>query len=211
VKASIRAIGDVIVHASGTHAAGDGPLKIVNANNQTTFAVGDYPGATEGMLYLWAPAGQGAGSGISFTSGGGTKTGQFELDSAGDLVFHNSNAAGTYFDFNTGGIFFRDHNLAIVMRLSEAGNLNFGSVGDAGFLRIAPGVMKVTDGGSGDGTITAKSFRLKAYTVATLPAGTQGDTAFVTDAVSPTYLGTLTGGGTVVTPVFFDGTNWVCH
>jgi hypothetical protein len=69
-------------------------------------------------------------------------------------------------------------------------------------------VLKVTDGSTGDGTITAKSFRLKAYTVATLPAGTQGDTAFVTDAQNPTYLGTLTGGGTVVTPVFYDGTTW---
>jgi hypothetical protein len=71
--------------------------------------------------------------------------------------------------------------------------------------------MKVTDGGSGDGTITAKSFRLKGYTVATLPTATQGDTAYVTDAVNPTYLGTLTGGGTVVTPVFYNGTAWVAY
>lgn len=53
--------------------------------------------------------------------------------------------------------------------------------------------------------------KLKGYTVATLPTGSQGDTAFVTDATSPTYLGTLTGGGAVVCPVFFDGTNWVSH
>jgi len=52
---------------------------------------------------------------------------------------------------------------------------------------------------------------LKGYTVATLPAGVQGDMAFVTDATTPTYLGTLTGGGSVVTPVFFDGTNWISH
>ena len=53
--------------------------------------------------------------------------------------------------------------------------------------------------------------RLKNYTVATLPAGTQGDTAFVTDATAPTYLGTLTGGGAVVTPVFYNGTAWVSY
>jgi hypothetical protein len=211
VKTSINAIGDVIVHGTGTHSWGDGPLKIVNANNQTTFAVGDYTGATEGMLFLWAPAGQGNGSGIYFASGGGTKTGMFELDGAGNMVFRNSNAAGTYFDFNTSGIFFRDHTFTKVMTLSEAGNLNFGSAGDIGFLRSAAGVMKVTDGGSGDGTITAKSFRLKGYTVATLPTATQGDTAYVTDAVNPTYLGTLTGGGTVVTPVFYNGTAWVAY
>lgn len=59
-----------------------------------------------------------------------------------------------------------------------------------------------------DGTIALKD---KAYTVATLPAGTIGDTAYVTDATAPTYLGTLTGGGSVVCPVFYNGTAWVSH
>jgi hypothetical protein len=211
IKTSISAIGDIIAHGIGTHSSGDGPIKIVNANNQITFAVGDYIGATEGTLFLWAPAGQGNGSGISLTSGGGAKSGLFELDGGGNMVFRNKNAAGTYFDFNTSGIFFRDHNMTKVMTLSEAGNLNFGSAGDVGFLRSAAGVMKVTDGGSGDGTITAKSFRLKGYTVATLPAGMQGDTAYVTDALNPTYLGVVVGGGTTITPVFFNGTNWVAY
>ena len=49
-----------------------------------------------------------------------------------------------------------------------------------------------------------------AYTVATLPAaGTAGRRAYVTDALAPTFLGTLTGGGAVVTPVFDNGTAWV--
>ncbi len=51
--------------------------------------------------------------------------------------------------------------------------------------------------------------RQKGYTVATLPAGTQGDTCFVTDALAPTYLGVLVGGGAVVCEAFYDGTNWV--
>jgi len=51
----------------------------------------------------------------------------------------------------------------------------------------------------------------KGYTVSTLPSGTQGDTAYVTDATAPTYLGTLTGGGSVVCPVFYNGTAWVSH
>ena len=49
-----------------------------------------------------------------------------------------------------------------------------------------------------------------AYTVATLPAaGTAGRRAYVTDATAPTFLGTLTGGGAVVCPVFDNGTAWV--
>lgn len=50
--------------------------------------------------------------------------------------------------------------------------------------------------------------RLKNYTVATLPAGTQGDTAYVTDALAPTSGAVVVGGGAVVCPVFYDGTNW---
>jgi hypothetical protein len=51
--------------------------------------------------------------------------------------------------------------------------------------------------------------RLKGYTVATLPAGTQGDTAFVTDALAPAFITTVAGGGAVVTEVFYNGTNWI--
>lgn len=51
---------------------------------------------------------------------------------------------------------------------------------------------------------------LASYTVSTLPtAGTAGRMAFVTDADTPTYLGTLTGGGSVICPVFDNGTAWV--
>ena len=63
-------------------------------------------------------------------------------------------------------------------------------------------------------TLTNKTLttpKLTGYTVATLPAGTIGMVAYVTDAVSPTFLGTLTGGGPVVTPVFYNGTAWVAH
>ena len=52
--------------------------------------------------------------------------------------------------------------------------------------------------------------RFRAYTVATLPAaGTAGRKAYVTDALAPTYLATLVGGGAVVTEAFDNGTNWV--
>lgn len=51
--------------------------------------------------------------------------------------------------------------------------------------------------------------RLKNYTVATLPAGTQGDTAFVTDALAPAFLTAVVGGGAVVAPVFYNGAAWV--
>ena len=48
------------------------------------------------------------------------------------------------------------------------------------------------------------------YTVATLPAaGSRGRRAHVTDALTPTFLGVLVGGGAVVCPAFDNGTAWV--
>lgn len=55
------------------------------------------------------------------------------------------------------------------------------------------------------------AIKLHGYTVATLPAGVTGNLAYVTDATTPTYNGTLTGGGAVVVPVFYNGTAWVSH
>jgi len=68
--------------------------------------------------------------------------------------------------------------------------------------------LTMTDDG---GIQSGAPIRLKNYTVATLPTGVQGDTAYVTDALTPTYLGVLVGGGAVVTPVFYNGTAWVSH
>lgn len=58
-------------------------------------------------------------------------------------------------------------------------------------------------------SLNANKVAYTAYTVATLPTGTQGQRAFVTDATAPVFLTTVVGGGAVVCPVFFDGTNWV--
>ena len=59
---------------------------------------------------------------------------------------------------------------------------------------------------TGDRTIALKD---EGYLVADLPTGTLGDRAYVTDATSPTYLGTLTGGGAIKCPVFYNGSAWV--
>lgn len=61
-------------------------------------------------------------------------------------------------------------------------------------------------------TVTLNSvLKLKAYTVGTLPAGTVGDMAYVTDALAPTYNATVVGGGAVRVLVFYNGTNWTAH
>ena len=49
------------------------------------------------------------------------------------------------------------------------------------------------------------------YLVASLPVSNVlvGTRLYVTDALAPSYFGTLTGGGTVVCPAFYNGTTWV--
>jgi hypothetical protein len=63
-----------------------------------------------------------------------------------------------------------------------------------------------------NGSVIVTTLKTSSFTVATLPnppAQGLGAIAHVTDALNPTYLGTLTGGGTVKCPVFYNGTNWI--
>lgn len=62
-----------------------------------------------------------------------------------------------------------------------------------------------------DRLVSSVPVTLQGYTVATLPTGAQGDTAFCTDLTTPTYLGIAVGSGSVAAPVFFDGTNWITY
>jgi len=59
------------------------------------------------------------------------------------------------------------------------------------------------------GPIVGVTLATTGYTVATLPVGTIGQRAYVTDATASTFLATLTGGGAIKTPVFHNGTAWV--
>ena len=72
-----------------------------------------------------------------------------------------------------------------------AGSLGIGTTSPAGKLDVA-------------GTI-----KTLGYTVATLPTGTVGMMAYVTDALAPTFGATAVGGGAVVIPVFYNGSNWI--
>lgn len=80
----------------------------------------------------------------------------------------------------------------------------------------ASGNMDLIAGGTDIARVTNTGLRMqngalgtKAFTVATLPAGTQGDRAHVTDANGPVFLAAVVGGGAVVCPVFYNGAAWV--
>lgn len=63
-------------------------------------------------------------------------------------------------------------------------------------------------------TTTTKPLQLPASTVANLPAcnsGLQDSLAVVSDATNPSYRGSLTGGGSVRTAAYCDGTSWTAR
>jgi hypothetical protein len=78
---------------------------------------------------------------------------------------------------------------------------------------VPPGRATTSTEKSGPfGSTVVQGQPFTAATVATLPtcnANTAGlGTYYVTDATTPTYNGTLTGGGAVVVKVFCSGTAW---
>ena len=81
------------------------------------------------------------------------------------------------------------------------------------FFKNARG-LKFADGGGmtwafNAVTNTLTGTTLVGYTVATLPSGIVGRTAYVTDALAPTFGATVTGGGATTIPVFYNGTAWI--
>ncbi len=141
-------------------------------------------------------------------------------DGMGGSVYADNSSL--YFAGPTGGVPFIINDSKIRMQTGKNIELSTGSIsknGNSGGLSFnsttdVDGIFSqdllVTRNATTTGIAVFGSVaRLKGYTVATLPAGVQGDTAFVTDALAPTYLTAVTGGGAVVAPVFHNGTAWV--
>ena len=89
---------------------------------------------------------------------------------------------------------------------SNYANITVGSTGGVTFDAVGSGAGITFS----DKVIANDTVRLKGYTVASLPAGTQGDTAFITDGMTVPAKGVApVGGGTSAGVVFYDGTAWV--
>ena len=84
--------------------------------------------------------------------------------------------------------------------MAPSGGVSIGTTTDAGATNLLV-AGRIVSGGV---------VRLKGYTFATLPAGTQGDKAFITDgAALPIFRANAAGGGSTVTEVFYNGTAWI--
>lgn len=134
----------------------------------------------------------------------------------GDPISFNANGAGTSAGFFGIGVYppqARFHVVATTeqARLGYDGSNYFsttiGSTGGVTFDAIGSGAAFSFL----DKVSVSNPINLKNYTVATLPTGVRGDVAYVTDALAPAFLTAAVGGGAIVTPVFYNGANWVAY
>lgn len=128
-----------------------------------------------------------------------------DSDAANNIV-HIGGGLGTAYSATQISFFTGSTNTTItgteVARFGANGHLLLNTTTDNGV-----DILQANGSVSSTGT-----FKPLTTTIASLPAaGTKGRTAVVTDATAPTYLGALTGGGTVTTAVLDNGTAWVAY
>ncbi len=148
--------------------------------------------------------------------GGGGSTG-FGPVNAGNVFgfFTNTTERG---NFNNNGILLT--NTAALM-FTSAGAAAL-TTGDVTLDRDAAGVLGIQSGAQGTTAANYRDLKLRLeyrgliYSAAgtalpTCNGGANTAEAVVSDATSPTFLGTYSSGGAVVAPVICNGTNWVTY
>lgn len=177
---------------------GTSVYKVSSTGAVTTTATANFNGTTIGSQTVQSPAasgefyigvlGNGAGSGnwaLKFQTDGTTR---WKVSGTGHLLAETDNT----YDIGASGA-------------TRPRSLYVGTNGTFG------GTLSVTGTSTLTGIVACGAqMRLKGYTVATLPGSpTQGDTAFVTDSLTPVTLAIVAGGGASVVTVFYNGTNWI--
>jgi len=193
-----------------SHSAGWSSTKVINDLNDYCYygivgsTVATYGAivARDTVMYTGRPivfAVDGNNS-IKFATGAGSLQ-RMTITGAGDVGINRTNPNAKF------------HVIATTEQIRvgyDASNFSSFTVGATGNLLIGlTGTTPRTTFSQGinvQGTI-----RSNGYTVATLPAGVIGDQAYVTDALAPIFLGIIAGGGAVVTPVFYNGANWIAQ
>jgi hypothetical protein len=125
---------------------------------------------------------------LSLSSQTGAKT-QYDVGNVGTSGIGIPDGSSNALSFFVGGMTSASERA----RITSGGEYLVG-------LTSATGVAKLQVSGA---------IRTTGFTVATLPAGTVGMRTYVTDALVPVALATVAGGGSVVVPVFYNGTNWI--
>jgi hypothetical protein len=187
-----------------------------------TLTAGTHAGSfprTHGNVYITAPGntGQTVKGGSVYITAGDTGAGSSAGHAGSISLTAGYGTAGTV---GNGTITFNGNNATEFGRFDILGNFGLGTSSPYAKLSVV-GTVVATNFHATSTTATStfagevallKPVKLASYTVGTLPTcntNSQGYVAYVTDALAPTFLVAITGGGAVIVPVFCDGTNWV--
>ena len=130
----------------------------------------------------------------------------FALNTIGNYFL--SNTISDSFYSNTIGDFFISNTISDSFTSNIVGNDRYNNIIGRGIYNMTLNIMLTTiKSGFNSQTLTMYN---NTTLVGNLPTNAPtGQEFIVSDAVSPTYLGALTGGGIVITPVWYNGTTWI--
>lgn len=196
-----------VSNSSGLSAPGSGGVfSLMSGIGGNAIGIGTNNTAGSGGQFNMTAAVGGNASGF----GSGTNTG-----GNGGLYLIASGAGGNATNGGTANNGGNGGNLTITAGTRGTGATANGTYGSITFVQATTNAI-VISGANNQTTINGptihnNTIRLKGYTVATLPAGVQGDLSFVTDALAPAYHVAVVGGGAVVVPVFYNGAAWIVN
>jgi hypothetical protein len=160
-----------------------------------------------------------AADGNITTSGGITGTGLSTSSTANGLLqmasFRNFNSGATAVAavniYNNVGLINGTNGLSLTLSSSAGGNIAKVINRQNGPLELGTNnLTRMTIAADGQISISG-TVKTGGYTFANLPSpATQGMRAYITDGADiPLYMANAAGGGSTVTPVFYNGTNWI--
>jgi len=182
-------------------------------------------GTANGVAYLNGSKVLTTGSALTFDGTNLAATGSISTTISSKTAQFNAAGGSIYAQFADGTTTWRlgtgiqaagQFNLYDVTNAQTALTFVPGASGYTAFLQNNSEQMRLTSTGLGIGTSSPSTKldvsglgRFGGYTVATLPAGVVGAKAYVTNALAPVFGSTVSGGGAVTVPVFYNGSNWI--
>jgi hypothetical protein len=214
LKMDTAGVAQIVAEGGGAGAA-DNRLEFVTggATRMTVAADGvvNVSGAVTaaGNLTLGTAS---AGSTLSFVPRSAQNITQVILSTAADEMIIGETGAGKRVIFGGGA----QNNFMRSSGMSTAGlvvGATSAAVSGVAYIAgtLGVGIAAPTTALDVVGSIKASgTVQTGGYTFATLPTPTTGMRAYITDgAAIPVFMANAAGGGSTVTPVFYNGTNWI--
>lgn len=144
------------------------------------------------------------------------------IDKTGSIQEININATGPY-DIqtvvNNATAFTPIPSATILFNISVGGGNEYylyqgptnQDMGTGGYVSVLSDYVNLQTANADPNPSTVFNPVLPSYTFATLPAGEEGELAYITDADTISYRANAVGGGTAKALVLFDGNNWIYH